>query len=106
MQKQKSTNDLIDKINNVVNGIMKEEINDKMQSILEMTFDKVKDKDDWKAPTLPLSFGFTFANYEKIIQMIGLIAMAFSHFHGGYLLARVGTSDTVIIRSQGYYHYN
>lgn len=106
MQKQKSTNDLIDKINNVVNGIMKEEITEKMQSVLEMAFDKVKDKFDWKAPTLPLSFGFTFSNYESIIQTIGLIALAFSHFHGGYLLARVGNSDTVIIRSRGYYHYN
>lgn len=96
---------LIQKINNSIKGIMNMEITDQMQKILENTFDKIKDVDNWKNPTMPEYLHFTFNNYELLIQKIGLIALAYTHFHGGYELSRVGVSDKIEIYSRGYHHY-
>ncbi len=97
--------DIIDKINNVVHSLMNGQIDDKWQNILKGIFAKRKDPENWKNPIMPIEFTFTFKNYEKIIQSVGLLSMAYSHFHGGYELNRIGLTDTVEISSKGYYHY-
>ena len=97
--------DLIDKINNVIKGLMNSKIDDNSQSILRGVFAKRKDLDNWKNEIGPLEFTFTFKNYETVIQSVGLLAMAYSHFHGGYELTRKGLTDTVEISSKGYYYY-
>jgi len=96
---------LITKINNAIKGIMNMTITDQMQKTLENTFEEIKDNEHWKNPTIPEYLHFTFSNYELLIQKIGLIALAFNHFHGGYELNRIGDSDTIKIFSRGYNHY-
>ncbi|KKK98050.1 hypothetical protein LCGC14_2646600 [marine sediment metagenome] len=97
--------DIIGKINNVVRSLMNGQIDDKWQNILKDVFAKRKDIENWKNPITSIEFTFTFENYERIIQSVGLLAMAYSHFHGGYELNRIGLTDTVEISSKGYYHY-
>ncbi len=96
---------LIQKINNTIKDLTKMEITDQIQKTLENTFDQIKDSDHWKNPTNPEYLTITFNNYELLIQKIGLIALAFNHFHGGYELDRIGDSDTIEIYSRGYHHY-
>lgn len=99
------TTDLIDKINNVVRLVLSGEISDNMQNTLVGIFARRKDLDNWKNAISPIEFTFTFRNYEKVIKAIGLLSMAYAHFHGGYELSRIGNTDTVEISSKGYYYY-
>lgn len=96
---------LITKMNNAIKGIMKMEITDQIQKVLETAFKEIGNKDHWKNSTQPELLTITFSNYKLIIQKIGLIAITFNHFHGGYELNRIGDSDTIEIYSRGYHHY-
>lgn len=93
---------LIQKINNSIKGII---ITDQMQKVIENTFEEIRNKEHWKNPTNPEYMTFTFSNAKLLIQKIGLMAITFNHFHGGYELSRVGDSDTIEIYSRGYHHY-
>lgn len=96
---------LIDKINNGVKSIMTEKITDQMHKALESVFQNRKNKDNWKNSIDPIQFTLTLDNYERIIKSVGLLAMSYTHFHGGYELIRIGLTDTIEISSKGYYHY-
>ncbi len=96
---------LITKMNNAIKTIMNTPITDQIQKVLEDTFKEIGNKDHWKNPTNPENMTFTFGNWELLVQKIGLIALTFNHFHGGYELNRIGDSDTIEIYSKGYHHY-